>query len=218
MADLECLDVGLGDEPSLQGCNHGAGFAAEGALFVELRIIALADEAAIAGEQRQFVVERGSEIGGEADRCGGKGSGEPLEHCGKCLGTSQQARGGDGTTHGPADGGEVARTAAIEGEAGQGAGKVGYGLEFGAQPPRKQCVFGQEGHRIEPVVDGGGIGEGRRQPGGKQARTRRGDRQVDAVAERAGDLPTLGLGELEAHAGGSVDGEVPAGTVDHRRP
>ncbi len=55
--DLERLDVGLGDEPRLEGGDNGAGFGGKRALGIERVIVAALDEAAIAREQRRVLID-----------------------------------------------------------------------------------------------------------------------------------------------------------------
>ena len=77
--DLQRLDVGLVDQPRLQRGDHGAGFGRQRPLGVERGVVALAHEAAVAGEQRRLVVDgrgrarRRASAGAVAERCGDAG-------------------------------------------------------------------------------------------------------------------------------------------------
>ena len=63
----------------------------------------------------------------------------------------------------------------------------------------------QEGHRVEPLADGGGIGERRRQPRAQEAGAGAGDRPVDDGEEAAYGAPIQRDCEFQVAAGRGVD-------------
>ena len=62
VTDLQRADIGLADEAGLQRGNDGASLGGEHALGIELRVVAVGDEVAVAGEKRWLVVDGGAKI------------------------------------------------------------------------------------------------------------------------------------------------------------
>ena len=107
-----------------------------------------------------------------------------------------------------ADGGKIARTAAVEAEARKSPQKVGRVRERPAQGVAHRRRLDQEIKRIEPPVDGLRIGQRARQPLGKQARAGGRHGQVDRRQERTFAGAAQGSRELEVGAGRRIDLEA----------
>ena len=117
-----------------------------------------------------------------------------------------------------ADGGKVARTAAVEAQARKSPQKVGRVHERTAQGVAHRRRLDQEIKRIEPPVDGLRIGQRARQPLGEQARACRGYGQIDRRQQRSLARAAQGSRELEIGAGRRIDLEArPARAPGRRR-
>ena len=151
MLDLERADAGLGGVSRLQPGDHPAAVVAQLAGLVEIGAIAVADEAAVALEIAAGVGKRRAERARAAPAApparSRRGAGELRR---------QSSRGGEHRRAARAaisspsrDGGEIARTAAIERQPRRGAGDVGRRRETLADR-LAEAGFGEHpGDRIE---------------------------------------------------------------------
>jgi hypothetical protein len=107
-----------------------------------------------------------------------------------------------------ADGGEVARTAAVEAQARERPQEVGRVGQRAAQGLAHRRRLDQEIERIEPPVDGLGVGQRTREPLGEQARPGGRHREIDRRQQRALARAAQGPRELEIGASGGIDFEA----------
>ena len=209
VADLERGDAGFLRIFRLKTGDELARVVAQAARLVELRARTPGDEAAVAGDERQFAGQhhretllqgQGGLVHGGAFmrnfvRQGQKRGGRGVERAAKLMG------GGKPVPHG----GEIARAAAAEREARQGAGDIGGGFEAHAEITPHVAGIQQPFDGVEAAVDGGGIGQGRGEAAAKLARARTRHRAVDDGEERACRVALKGADEFEIGAGRRVD-------------
>ena len=110
-----------------------------------------------------------------------------------------------------ADGGEVARAAAVQRQARQRALQVRRFLQMRAQIFAQARLAEQMRDRVLARGDRGDVGQGRRQPFAEQARAGAGHGAVDDGEQAALALAAEGAAELEVAAGGGVDFQDRAG-------
>ena len=204
MLDLQRANAGLVGIGQLQSGDHPAGFVAQRPQFVEFGIVAAPDEAAVALQERQLVVEAGGEKVGEG--CGKAGNcserladdlrhvlvREQFPHLPRSAGAGEKRT-------------EIARTAAIERQARKRARHVGHTPERG---PKifGEAAFGQEPtDSFQPPVDRLRIGQRRHQPFRQFPPAAAGDRPVDRLEKAARPFARQGAGEFEIGAGRRVD-------------
>ena len=116
-----------------------------------------------------------------------------------------------------ADGGEVARAAAVEAQARKRPAEIGRVRERPAQGVAHRRRLDQELKRVEPPVDGLRIGQRAREPLGEQTRPGGGHGQVDRRQERAFARAAQGPRELEVGAGRRIDLEARPARAPRRR-
>ena len=207
--DLQTANLGLAGVARLQAGNHPAALVAEPPRLVELGVVAVADEAAVALQMRQIWPERGGEGFDQPGRRRGDGG----RRRGDLLGEGAVQPAGDPPGGGEtvADGGEIARAAAVEGEPRQRPGEVGRGGEVAAEPLSEPGVGEHEGDRVEAAGDEGGVGRGTGETAGEQPGAGAGDRAVDRRDQAAAPLAGEGRGELEIGPRRRVDQHDRAG-------
>ena len=208
MLDLELPDPRLVGVGRLQFRDHAAAFVAQTQGFVERRERARANEPAVALEKRQLVRQRRVEIALEPGAIGSEpriGAQEferellrGLENAG------QRRRGGEAV----ANGGEVARAAAVEAQAGESPQKVGRMHERPAQGVAHRRGLDQELKRVEPPIDSLRVSQRIGEPLGEQASPCGGHSQVDCRQKRTIARPAQGPSELEVRAGRGIDFEA----------
>ena len=116
--DLQPADIGLGGVVALQAGDDPPAVVAQLPRLVEIGPAAVADEAAVALQMRQVVGERGAERIGERGRSGAQGRNRARDFVGEFV--DGEATGDAGGNIEPvANGGEIARPAAVEGQARQ---------------------------------------------------------------------------------------------------
>ena len=130
--DLQRLHAGRFGVAHLQRGDDAARFVAQRARFVERRLVAAADETAVAAERRQFVGQRARQFGGD----GGIGAAQRRDGFGDIARHVRQRREPRGKFHRGANPvtnrGEIARPAAADHDARQGARQIGHGFERAA--------------------------------------------------------------------------------------
>ncbi len=171
------------------------------------------DEAAVPRLGRQLGGEAPRQFGREArqgvhaGRQGGEGAGHLGRGRGQGIGLACE-KAGDPLRRGEAvaQAAEIARAAPAEGQTRQGAGHVAGALQFAAQSLAQIAPLGEPGHGVEPRLDGRGREERAREAGGQQPRPGRAHRAVEGGEERALPAAREGPLDLEAGAGGRIDG------------
>ena len=141
----------------LQRRHHLAAVVAQRAGLVEVGAEAGAHEAAVAAQLRRLVDQRAGEqsLPGRrrtapgAARCRRSASGRPMPPAPSRSRRAQAAAAAQAVAHGA----EVARAAALQGEARHGARDVGRGPQRGARILAQRLVLEQEADRVEPRGD-----------------------------------------------------------------
>ena len=200
--DLQRGDPGLGGILRLHGGDHATALVAQLAGLVERFVIAGSDEAAVAGKQRRLGHQRGIEpreqvlVAAQRIARGGekRGQGGLVECLRDLLGLGQRV----------AHRGEVARTAAVEPEARQGAVEVGDLAQQIAQRAGEGRLDAPV-ERVETVGDHRELARRRRDPTLEQARAPRRHGAVDHREQRALPATIHRLGQFEVAAGGGGD-------------
>ena len=182
--DLECLDAGVLGIARLHRGDDEAGGVAQIPALVEGGLITLADEAAVALDQRQLLGERAFEFAGEVAR-----------------GTAQRFHHGDDfrwrrfklrqprerlicREDAVAQAGKVARAAASDRQARQCARHVGRGAQRGPDIVARRAVGDKGGNRIQPPCDPRAVGERGGEALREQPRAGGGDRAIDRIEQR----------------------------------
>ena len=208
--DAGVFDLKPGDQPPA--------LVAQGHQLVQRVGIVARDEAAVAGEQRQLRRQR---LGQLLDQLAvlaqplGHGA-QPVGQRSAGMAVQQQADGGRlGQT--VAHGREVARAAAPQRQAGQRALQVRAAAQRLAQVAAQPLLVQRELDHVQPLGDGRGVGQRRRELGGEQARPRPGHRAVDGGEQAAAPVAGQGAGQLQVAAGRRVDLHDGAGAEPARR-
>ena len=142
--DLQRLDAGRIGIARLQRGDHPARFVAQRARLVERAVVAGAHEAAVALEQGQLVGERRRERIGDGRIRTAQRGGRVCQLGRDLSGLLQRAGELRGRQNAVADGGKIARTAAVDHQPRQRAGEIGRGLE-----PRAHVAARRAGERSE---------------------------------------------------------------------
>lgn len=213
--DLQRLDARLFAILQLQPRDHAARLIAQRPHLVELGARALADEAAVALQKRQFLGKGRVEAREQFPRQGR----DRVARFGQFrreLGAREERRYRRRGPHARLDGTEIARAAAAEREPRQGPRHVRRPAKRVANIRRKARLIGQHLDRIEPLVDPLRVGQGRHQPFGEQpgapARHRAIERLEQAAVAGAGKR----LGEFQIGAGRRIDEECRGGAFPFR--
>ena len=107
--DLQRANVGVLDQSRLQRCHDGARLRREGPFAVEGRVVAAADETAIAGQQRRLIIDGIRQFGGERRR-GIAEAGDDARHLVRNVGHGRKPIGQrNGAGNRAAHGVEIAR-------------------------------------------------------------------------------------------------------------
>ena len=185
VADLERLDAGIVGVARLHRGDDEAGGVAQIAALVERGLIALADEAAVALDQRQLFGERALEFAGEVAR----GTAQRLHHRNdfrrrrfELRQPRQRLVGGKDAV---AQAGKIARAAASDRQPRQGARHVGRGAQRGSDVVTRGAVGDKGGNRIQPPRDSRAVGERRGEALRQQPRSGRRDRAIDRIEQRS---------------------------------
>ena len=185
---------------------------AQGAQLVEPGVHALADEAALAGQQGRLVDQRPADPLRQA-----RGWLEPGRDGAECRLARNSACKRAARSAAWRDRQQVARAAAAECCAGQRPLQVRAAAEQGARLLPQRLAQQQALDGVEPGADGGGVGERGRDALGQEAGAGTGDGAVDRVQERAlasaGEAP----GQLQVATGGTVDLQDAVGLDPARR-
>ena len=213
MLDLEAPDSGLRRVVGLQPGDHPPALVAELPRLVELGVVAVADEAAVALQMRQVECQRRAEAlarapAGSAERRRDRGEllpaagplGQHAEHHGRRV-------------EPVADRGEVARAAAVEHQPRQRPGEVGRGGERLARSSRRRRLGQHPRDRVEPAVDLRDIGRRPVEAAGEEPRARAADGAVDRREQAAAPLAGQRRGELEVGPRRGVDQHRRAGRL-----
>ena len=217
VADFQAAHAGFFGVARLQGGDHAARLVAQRARFVQARVVAFAHKAAVTLERGEFRGKRARQFGGQhavGAAAGLQRAGDVGRHI---LERRQSAGEVGGRQHAVADGGEIARSAAVNGQASQRTRQIGRRLQPRARIGARRNVIDEACDTIEPPPDGLGIGERRRQSLRQQARAGRGDRAVDRVQQRAAPLARKRAHQFEIAAGGLVDRDGCARAFAQRR-
>ena len=197
-----------------------AAVVAQRALFVELGPVALAHEAAVAHQQWRLV---GQCLGERRDGVAMAGAaqddlGERRRRRQQGLGLGAQRVRQRLTQIQPvAQGGEVARAAAADRQALQGAFDIRHASQRLAHAIAHRRPFDEELHQVEPTFDLGPVGQGRGDALGQQARARAGQGAVDGGEQAAIAPPVEALHQLEVAARRRVDLHRAVGPLAARR-
>jgi len=204
VADFEGLDAGAGDFAILQFGDPAASFGPGTAEFVEIRVVACADHAAVSGGGRRLVDHGGFEEGNqrvEGAEVGGEG-----EERGIVVFSEGGAKGrkeGEGSFQRD----EIPGVAGGEAEAGDGAFHVADVAEDVAHRGEAGGVIMQGGNEVLAVRDGGEIAERMEDPFAQQAGAHRSEGAVDGAAE-AGPFGVAGFDQFEVGLGHGIEEEV----------
>ena len=215
--DLERLDAGILGVARLHRGDDEAGSVAQIAAFVERGLITLADEAAVALDQRQLFGQRAFELAGKVAR----GPAQRLHHGDdlrrrrfdlrqprQCLIRREDAI---------AQARQIARAAASDRQPRQGARHVGCGLERGADIVTRGAVGNERRNRIQPPCDRRAVGKWRGKALCQQPGAGGGDGAVDRIEQRSAPLAGQRARQFEVGAGGGVDRHRRAGGFARRR-
>ena len=190
----------------LQGGGYEPALVAQRPHVVEPGIVAGADEAAVAPEQRQVVVERTGQLSRQSF---GKLL-QPLRRRAKqrCLvqiGFRQHGGDRGGAIEPGAHHVEIARAAALKAEPRQRAQHVGDCPERLADLRRQRRPGGEEGDRVEPLLDARGIAQRSAKALGEQPRSSCRARPVGAGQKASDPVARQRLEQLEIGARRGVD-------------
>ena len=217
MPDLQAFDAGLVGIARLQGGDDAARFVAQGARFVERRVITFADKAAVTLDQRQLIGQRPRKFDGERrirPLAQAQGLGDFRRHV---LQRAERICQIACRAHAIAYRGKVARAAALQGDARQCSRQIGRCLQPRAGIGASRDVVDEAGNRIEAQGNRLDVGQRRRQPLRQQARTGRGYRAVDAVEQRAASFARQGPHQFEIAARRLIDRHGGGGCFAQRR-
>ena len=185
MADLERLDAGVVGIARLHRGDDEAGGVAQIAALVERGFIILADEAAVALDQRQLLGECAFEFAGEVAR----GTAQRLHHGNDFRWRRFELREPRQRLicreDAVAQTGKVTRAAASDRQSRQSARHVGRGAQRGPDVVARGAVGDKGGNRIQPPRNSRAVGEGRRETLRQQPRSRGGDRAIDRIEQRS---------------------------------
>ncbi len=200
--DLQALHPGPGGVIGLHPGDHAAPLVAQAAGLVQIGVVTGRDETAIATQQRrlghqclfqkmdQIVMSGQIACGVAQDRrdIAGQPRGDP--------GTLGQA----GT-----DRGQIARSAPVQRQTGQGAVHVGHTGQCLAQIGREARIIDHLRHRVVPRMDQRQIAAGGADAAFQQPRPRRRDGSVDGSQQRSLAPARQGLGQFQIAPGRGVD-------------
>ena len=215
---FERLDAGVVGVARLHRGDDEAGGVAQIAALVERGLIAFADEAAVALDQRQLVGERALELAREIAR----GAAQRLHHgqrfpAAALRAAPSRASACVGGENAVAQAGQIARAAASDRQPRQRARHVGRGAQRGADIVARRAVGDEGRDRIQPPRDRRAVGERRREPLRQQPRAGGGHGAVDRIEQRAAPLAGQRARQFEIGAGGGVDRHGGAGGLARRR-
>ena len=201
-------------QAGLQRRDHPAAVIAQGAGLVELGPHAGGHEAAVASQGRQVGPQADLQLGQQARQAvlqrrgqglqrgfqlGGRRRqrvARPADHAGQLLAGLQAVL----------EAAQVARTAPAQGQARKRSGHVAGPLQHLAQALAQGPVVDEPFHGVQAGVDGGRIQQRAGQARGQHPRAASGHRAVDRRQQRAIAVAALGAVNLQAGAGGRVDG------------
>ena len=217
VADLEALDAGVVGIARLHRGDHEARGVAQIAGFVERALIAFADKAAVALDQRQLFGQRAFEFARQLARRLAQRRHDRNDILRRLVELRQPRQRLVGGEDAVAQAGEIARAAAPDRQPRQRARHVGRGAQRGADIVARGGVGHEGADRIEPARDRGAVGQRRGEPLCQQARSGRGHRAVDRVEQRAAPFAGQRARQFEIGAGGGVDRHGGAGGLARRR-
>ncbi len=207
VADLERGDAGLLAVATLERSDVAPSLIAQVAQSIELRIDACAQEPALAARGRRAVHEGREQSLGERAKIGDAG-GQRHQRRGGLAEPAGEPGGGVETA---ADGQQIPRPAASQGQAGECAIEIRHALQELAHAPAQIGIVDEGLDPVEPLADGGGIAERGRQALGQQPCAGAGYGAVDRMQQAALALARKVFRELQIAAGGGVDAHHPLG-------
>ncbi|MEZ4366926.1 MAG: hypothetical protein R2939_11635 [Kofleriaceae bacterium] len=214
VADLEAGDARGLPLARLDGEDLLLAAVGQAPALIDLLIEARADDAAVLGQRRRIVDERGRQLGGE----GGQGRRRQAVGGEQWRRLRPQPRGqGRQRQQRVAQPAEVARRGHRQGRLASEALEVGDAVEGRAQRPAPVAVIVQIGHRVLAAMDGRHLGQRIEDPAAQAAGAGGGAGVVDDVEQRAAALAAdEGLDQLEVGDGGLVEDDRVAGLVGHQ--
>ena len=217
VADLERLDAGILGVARLHRGDDEAGGVAQIPALVERGLIAFADEAAVALDQRQLFGECAFEFAREVAR----GTAQRLHHGHDFrrrrfeLREPRQRR--IGSEDAVAQARKIARAAASDRQPRQGARHVGRGAQRGSDIVARGAVGDKGRNRIQPPRDCRAVGERRGETLRQQPRAGGGDGAIDRIEQRSAPLARQRARQFEIGAGGGIDRHRGSGGLARRR-
>ena len=179
--------------------------------LVERRLIAFADEAAVALDQRQLFGQCAFEFAGQIAR----GAAQRLHHGRDLRRRRVKLRKPRqrliGRQNAVAQACEIARAAASDRQPRQRARHVGRGAQRGADIVARGAVGDERRDRVQPPRNRGIVGQRRRQPLRQQARSGGGHGAVDGIEQRSAPFAGQRPRQFEVGAGGGIDRHGGAG-------
>ena len=212
--DLEALHAGLADEIGLHSGDHAATLVAQPAGLVEFLVMARRDIAAVAGQKRRLGHERLVQQVDQRVMADQRGCGLAQNRA-RILGHQGGNRRALAQTG--ADGGQIARAAAIKCDARQGAVHIGRARQRVAQIGGQARGLGEEGDGRLTGMDFAQIARGCADAAVQQTRARRGGGAVDGGQKRALAPARKRLRQFEVAPRGRVDLHRAARGLAHRR-